>query len=57
MMDRGEGTLSKSPLTSFSRLALLFSNGSASLLSKFGSPAPGTSILDTPAAWPIVKIS
>ena len=50
-------TLSNKPLTSLSVLAFLFSNGSASLLSKLGSPLPGTKILDNPAECPIVRIS
>ena len=49
--------LSRRALTSRSRRAFLFSNGSASALSKFGSPAPGTRMPDTPAAWPIVRMS
>jgi len=50
-------TFSNKPLTSLSLLAFLFSKGSASALSKFGSPDPGTSMLDKPAEWPIVSIS
>lgn len=58
-MNRKEdaSTFSNRPLTSLSLLAFLFSKGSASALSKFGSPDPGTRMLDKPAEWPIVNTS
>jgi hypothetical protein len=41
-------TLSSMPLTSLSLLDLRLSNGSASEESKFGSPEPGTRMLEIP---------
>ncbi len=54
---RSGASLSNKPLTSRSRLAFLPSNGSASALSKFGSPEPGTSIVERPVEWPTVRRS
>ena len=49
--------LSSNARTSRSLRAFLDSNGSASDESKFGSPEPGTRMLDSPDEWPSVSAS
>ena len=49
--------MSSNDLTSLSLLAFLFSKGSASRLSKLGSPLPGMRTLERPAACPMVSMS
>ena len=47
------GSFSRSACTSNSRRCAFVSYGFAARVSKFGSPAPGTTILLNPARWPI----